>query len=89
MIDKIDISTSQPLFESEVSKQQDSKRTSAELNVDASLQLDNVSLLDSAMQNTQAQPDAVTKAREALLSGRLDSYAHILQAAEDIAQFGI
>jgi hypothetical protein len=89
MIDKIDISTSQPLFEPEAPKQQDAKRTSAELNVDASLQLDNVSLLASAMQSTQAQPDAVANAREALLSGRLDRYDNILKAAENIVKFGV
>lgn len=88
MIDKIDINASQPLFDPEVSKQQDA-RTSAQINMDASLHLDNVSLLDSAMQSTQTDPELVAKAREALLSGRLDSYAHILQAAEDIIKFGV
>jgi hypothetical protein len=89
MIDKIDISSSQPLFEPEASKQQNTKKASAELNMDASLQIDNVSLLASAMQNAATQPDAVAKAKEALLSGRLDRYDNILQAAEDIVKFGI
>ncbi len=88
MIDKIALNAGQPLFDPDVSKQQDA-RTSAQINIDASLHLDNVSLLDSAMQSEQADPDIVAKAKEALLSGKLDSYAHILQAAEDIIKFGV
>jgi hypothetical protein len=89
MINKININTNQPLFETETSTQQNAKSSSAEINTDASLQLDNTSLLDSAMQNTQTEPNLVQNAKEALLSGKLDSFDNIMKAAENILKFGV
>ncbi len=89
MIDKIDIFSNQPLYEPGTSKQQDIRKVSAQINMDASVHFDNAPLLDSAMQNTQTDPNLVAQAREALLSGKLDSFDNILQAAENIAKFGV
>jgi hypothetical protein len=89
MINKIDINISQPMYESEASKRQEINKTSAQINTDASINVQNASLLDSALNGAQTDPNLVAQAKEALLSGRLDTYENILQAAENIIKFGV
>jgi len=45
--------------------------------------------LDSALNGTQTDPNLVAQAKEALLSGKLDTFDNILQAAENILKFGV
>jgi hypothetical protein len=56
---------------------------------DAAAQVDFADLINQAMQATQAEADAVQKARELLQSGRLTSPENIRSAAENIITFGI
>jgi hypothetical protein len=56
---------------------------------DATAQVSCADLINQAMQATQAEADAVQKARELLQSGRLTSIENIRSAAENIITFGI
>jgi hypothetical protein len=56
---------------------------------DATAQVSFADLINQAMQATQAEADAVQKARELLQSGRLTSIENIRSAAESIVTFGI
>lgn len=63
------------------------KRLSGES--DATLQVHYAHLIDQATQTGKPNTDAVQKARELLLSGRLTAPENIRSAAENIALFGI
>ena len=54
-----------------------------------SLQVDCESLIEKAAQPPQEDGDAVQRAQQLLLSGRLDSPQNIQAAAEKIVKFGI
>ena len=54
-----------------------------------SIQVDYGSFIDKAMQIQQTDARAVQRARELLLSGRLESPENIRAAAKDIVKFGI
>lgn len=56
---------------------------------DATLQVNFADLIDQAVQATEADADAVQKARESLRSGRLTAAESIYSAAQDIVTFGI
>jgi len=56
---------------------------------DATLQADFADLINQAVQPTEAETNAVQKARELLGSGRLTSPENIRSAAENIVSFGI
>ena len=56
---------------------------------DATLQVDFADLINQAMQTTEGEIDAVSKARELLQSGQLTSRENIRSAAENIVTFGI
>jgi len=56
---------------------------------DATLQVNFADVVNQAMQATETDVDAVTKARELLQSGRLTTPENIRSAAEDILTFGI
>jgi hypothetical protein len=88
MINKIDMNISQPLYDSDSSKRQDIN-TSAQINTDATINVENASLIDSALRAEQTDPQLVTQAREALLSGKFDTFENMLQAAENIIKFGV
>ncbi len=88
MIEKID--NSQPLIESGASpKQPNSANAPASNGADVSIQVDYGSFIDKAMQIQQTDARAVQRARELLLSGRLESTENIRAAAENIIKFGI
>jgi hypothetical protein len=56
---------------------------------DVSVQVDNASLIDKAMQVPQTDTNAVQRARELLLSGQLETPKNIREAAENIIKFGV
>ncbi len=88
MIEKID--NSQPLIKSEASpKQPNSANALASNGADVSIQVDYASFINKAMQIQQTDAKAVQRARELLLSGRLESPENIRAAAEHIIKFGI
>jgi hypothetical protein len=56
---------------------------------DATIQVQFADILNRARQAEEADSDAVQKARELLLSGRLTSPENVRAAAENIVNFGI
>lgn len=58
-------------------------------NGDVSVQVDNASLIDKAMQVPQTDASAVQRARELLQSGQLETPKNIREAAENIIKFGV
>jgi hypothetical protein len=56
---------------------------------DATIQVQFADILNRAKQAGEADSDAVQKARELLLSGRLTSPENIQAAAENILNFGV
>lgn len=89
MIDRIDISKIQDLVGKPPSKQTGPTKGRMNSGVDVSLQIDYASLIKKATQIPQADTQAVRRAREALLSGQLESPENIRAAAEKITEFGI
>jgi uncharacterized protein YoaH (UPF0181 family) len=88
MIDKIDIT--QPLMEPGASSgQANLPRVHPQNNADVSVQVDYASLIEQAMEQQQADAQAVERARQLLLSGQLESPLNIKEAAENIVKFGI
>ena len=57
--------------------------------VDATLQVNFADLINQAMQPTEAEVNAVQKARELLAAGQLTSPENIRSAAQNIVSFGI
>jgi len=58
-------------------------------NEDASLQVDYAAIIDKAMQTQQSDAEAVQRAKELLVSGRLESPQNIRSAAKNIIELGI
>ena len=56
---------------------------------DATIQVQFADILNQAKQAEEADSDAVQKARELLLSGRLTSPENVRAAAESILDFGV
>ena len=56
---------------------------------DATLQVDFADLINQAVQATEAEANAVRKARELLGSGQLTNAENIRSAAKNIVSFGI
>jgi len=89
MIDKIDNSQIQDILGRSSSKQPESAKVPSDSSADVSIQVDYVSLINKATQIQQSDPDAIDKAKELLLSGKLESLQNIRAAAENIIKFGI
>jgi len=87
MIEKI---TNQPLFESGAQLNQiNSGHALPDNNMDVSVQVNHADLMKMAMQAPQSDPQLLERARQALLSGELESPENVLEAAEDILKYGI
>jgi hypothetical protein len=89
MIEKIDTSRIQSSIDKSLSKQPGSADNVTNQNIDASLQVDYASLIDKAVNAQQSDVEPVRRAKELLLSGKLDSPENIRAAAENIITFGI
>ena len=88
MIEKIN--TNQPLIDSGMSfGQPNSARALPDKDEDVSVQVNYASLIEKAMQEPENDAQRVHKARELLLSGKLESTENIRQAAENIVKYGI
>ena len=89
MIEKINNNQVSDVLKESSSKQPASSGTSANNQTDASLQITYDSLIEKAKQPPKEDTDAVQRARQLLLSGRLESLENIRAAAEKIIKFGI
>jgi hypothetical protein len=89
MIEKIDTNQIQELPGKSSPKQPDPARAFTDNGADVSLQVDYASFINKATQIPQTDTNAVQRAQELLLSGRLESPENIQAAAENIAEFGI
>ena len=88
MIEKLD--ASQSLFDSGVpSGQPNSARALPNKDEDVSVHVNYASLIEKAVQEPENAAQRVHKARELLLSGKLESPENIGQAAENIVKYGI
>ncbi len=89
MIDKIEAHQIQDFPAKLSSRQFDSPKALPNNDVDISVRVSYASLVDKAIHVSQADGDAIQRARELLLSGRLESPENIRAAAENIMRFGI
>jgi hypothetical protein len=89
MIDKIEGHQIQDFPARLSSKQFDCPKALPNNDVDISVRVSYASLIDKAIQMSQADGDAVQRARELLLSGQLESPENIRAAAENIVRLGI
>ena len=89
MIDKINANQIRDVLDSGSAKLPDPAKTPANHRPDASLQVDYASLIEKARHTSEDDDKAVQRAREMLLSGRLDNDKNIRLAAENIITFGI
>jgi hypothetical protein len=71
------------------SAQPNSAKPAQNNDADASLQIDFPSFIDKATQPPPTDTEAVQRAQELLLSGRLESPENFREAAENIIKFGI
>lgn len=89
MIDKIENNQLRDILEKYSARQHDPQQVPADSEGDASLQADYACLIEKAKQAPQTDQTAVERARDLLLSGRLESPQNIRAAAENIINFGI
>ena len=89
MIEKIDTNKIQDFLGKPLSKKPNHIESTAK-DADASLQVDNASLIDKAMQASKTDnADAVRQAKELLQSGQLENSQNIREAAENIVDFSV
>jgi hypothetical protein len=88
MIEKIEGSNIQELRDRSLSKPPACPKTTTGGD-GASLQVDYDSYIEKAIKTAKSDPAAVQRARDLLLSGRLDNPQAIRAAAKNIADFGI
>jgi hypothetical protein len=89
MIEKIDTNKIQDFLGKSLSKKPNHIESAAK-DADASLQVDNASLIDKAMQASKTDnADAVRQAKELLQSGQLENSQNIREAAENIVDFSV
>jgi hypothetical protein len=89
MIEKIDTSQIQSYMEKSSSRQPNSTVGFGDNDADVSVQVDYASFIDKAIKTQQVDDKTVHRARELLLSGELEKRVNVLQAAENIIDFGI
>ncbi len=89
MIGKIDSNQIRELLEELSSRQPNAGSAIPNNDTDVSVQVNHASLINQAMQASQADEDVVGAARKLLRSGQLESTENIREAAENIVTFGI
>jgi hypothetical protein len=88
MIDKIEIH--QSLLDSATStKPAKTGPAYSDNNTDVTVQVDNANLIKKALQIPESDPLKLERARELLLSGRLESPENFLEAAQNLYDFGV
>jgi len=88
MIEEIDTNKVRDFLEKSSSRQPNSAGAVPNNDADVS-QVNYASFIDDVMQSPQADAQTVQRARELLLSGRLESLERIREAAEYIVNCGI
>ena len=88
MIDKIQNNQLRDIMEQSAAQQPDPVKAPSSDQADASVQVDYAALLEMAKQVPQTDDQAVQKAQELLLSGRLESPEYFEAAAEEITNYG-
>ena len=89
MIGKIDSNQIRELLEALSSKPPNAGNAIPNNDTDVSVQVNHASLINQAMQASQAHEDVVGQARKLLRSGQLESPQNIREAADNIITFGI
>ena len=89
MIDNIGADQMGPILGKSPLPHPDLADTRARNDADVALQVDFAGLINQAKQDTEADVEAVHKARELLLSGELICRKNLLSAAEGIINLGI
>ena len=89
MVGKIHTNQIRELLEELSSRQPNSPAGPANNNQDVSVQVNYASLIDQAMQAPPPDDDVIAKARELVLSGKLESKENCKAAAENIVMFSI
>lgn len=86
---KIDTNGIQDFLEKSASAQFDTSKARSTNEGDASLRISYASLIDQAIQGTEADVDTIRRAQEMLISGELENPDNIRKAAEDIIRFSL
>lgn len=89
MIQSIDANAIKDLMPKPTQSNGQGARSSPETEVDATLQIQYATLRAEAAKGPQSDAEAVQRARELLLSGRLDKTETIREAAQDLLDFGV
>jgi len=89
MIGKIQANQIRELLQALSSGPTNTDSTIPNNDADASVQVNHASLINQAMQASQADEDIVNEARKLLRSGQLESLQNCREAAENIVMFGI
>lgn len=89
MIEKINNNHIPDIFKESSPKQPGPSASSPNKQADASLQVTYDSLIEKAKEIPPEDANAVQRARQILLSGKLESPENIRAAAENIVRFGI
>jgi hypothetical protein len=88
MIDKIEIH--QSLLDSATSTKSSSTTPAhADNNTDVTVQVDNANLINKALQITESDPQLLERARQLILTGRLETPENFLEAAQNLYDFGV
>jgi len=89
MIDNISTDQLGQILGKTLLPQPDPANTRAQNDLDVALQVDFAGLIDRAKQASEADADAVQKARELLASGKLTSPDNLRSTAKNMLKLGI
>jgi hypothetical protein len=89
MIDKVNISQLQDILAGTAARHNRSAEPGQTPSADASLQADYAALIKQASNLDSDDAARVDKARQLLRTGQLDSSQNIIEAAQNIADFGV
>ena len=87
MIDKID--NNGPVYEADNSNQAKTRKCMSGNDSDATLRTDYDLLVSKVIETSENNTQRVEQARKLFLSGQLDNFKKIRNAAENIAEFGV
>jgi hypothetical protein len=89
MIGKIQANQIRELLQALSSEPHNADSAIPDNDTDVSVQVNHASLINQAMQASQAEEDVIDAARKLLRSEQLESLQNCREAAEDIVMFGI
>lgn len=89
MIDRVNTSQLQDVLANAAAKQPRNAEPGQNRSADASLQADYAALIKQASAAEPDDPTRIAKAKELLRTGELEKPQNIVEAAQNIADFGI